>query len=256
LKQAHRRLISPAYMDGGMGDGGGCHPRDNIALSWLARKLDLSLRPVRGGDGCRERQAEWLADLMREHDLPKVILGTAYKPGSRIETGSPALLVRELLGYAIEVQTYDPIAERQPIHDELPTSFDFPAVFLIGCRHPQFPGYRFPAGSVVIDPFRYIPDQEGVHVIRVGAASQRQAGPKGRKPASSGCVKPPKRSRHRDRLRGRRRPRVAGRDSSSRWSTSCSTRTTYRGCSRAWNDCSSGMYGRAGGLRRRRPRMV
>jgi UDPglucose 6-dehydrogenase len=29
---------SPAYMRGGMGDGGGCHPRDNIALSWLARK--------------------------------------------------------------------------------------------------------------------------------------------------------------------------------------------------------------------------
>ena len=29
-------------MFGGMGDGGGCHPRDNIALSWLAKKLNLS----------------------------------------------------------------------------------------------------------------------------------------------------------------------------------------------------------------------
>ena len=36
------RLLSPRYMGGGMGDGGGCHPRDNIALSWLARELDLS----------------------------------------------------------------------------------------------------------------------------------------------------------------------------------------------------------------------
>ena len=30
------------YYGGGMGDGGGCHPRDNIAMSWLAKNLDLS----------------------------------------------------------------------------------------------------------------------------------------------------------------------------------------------------------------------
>jgi UDPglucose 6-dehydrogenase len=33
LKLADKRLISPAYLSGGMGDGGGCHPRDNIAMS-------------------------------------------------------------------------------------------------------------------------------------------------------------------------------------------------------------------------------
>ena len=27
LKLANRRLLSPAYLSGGMGDGGGCHPR-------------------------------------------------------------------------------------------------------------------------------------------------------------------------------------------------------------------------------------
>ena len=36
------RIISSKYLLGGMGDGGGCHPRDNIALSYLARKLNLS----------------------------------------------------------------------------------------------------------------------------------------------------------------------------------------------------------------------
>ena len=39
---ADQRLISTKYLSGGMGDGGGCHPRDNIALSWLAREIDLS----------------------------------------------------------------------------------------------------------------------------------------------------------------------------------------------------------------------
>ena len=42
LKLASKRIISDAYLTGGMGDGGGCHPRDNIALSWLAQKLNLS----------------------------------------------------------------------------------------------------------------------------------------------------------------------------------------------------------------------
>src|SRR4029079_12685998 len=39
LKKAGRRLLAPLYLDGGMGDGGGCHPRDSIAMSWLAREI-------------------------------------------------------------------------------------------------------------------------------------------------------------------------------------------------------------------------
>ena len=35
------RVVGPQYMEPGMGDGGPCHPRDNIALSWLAQRLDL-----------------------------------------------------------------------------------------------------------------------------------------------------------------------------------------------------------------------
>ena len=42
LSLGSKRLISDAYLRGGMGDGGGCHPRDNIALSWLAQKLNIS----------------------------------------------------------------------------------------------------------------------------------------------------------------------------------------------------------------------
>jgi len=32
VKLATRRVCSPAYFLSGMGDGGSCHPRDNIAL--------------------------------------------------------------------------------------------------------------------------------------------------------------------------------------------------------------------------------
>jgi UDPglucose 6-dehydrogenase len=30
-------------MRAGMGDGGACHPRDNIALRWLAKDLGVGL---------------------------------------------------------------------------------------------------------------------------------------------------------------------------------------------------------------------
>jgi UDPglucose 6-dehydrogenase len=56
------RLLSPAYLGGGMGDGGGCHPRDNIALSWLARELGLSYDWFEGVMVAHERQTDWLAE--------------------------------------------------------------------------------------------------------------------------------------------------------------------------------------------------
>ena len=162
LKLATDRVVSGKYLSGGMGDGGGCHPRDNIALSWLARELNLSYDMFESIMVARENQALWITQLMCQYNLPKVILGRSYKPESAIELGSPALLCKTLLesdGYSVE--TYDPY-----IDDVLP---DFgPSVFLIGTKHGEFKEFRFPKGSVVIDPWRFIPNTKGVEVVRVG----------------------------------------------------------------------------------------
>ena len=63
LKLANQRLISDKYLNGGMGDGGGCHPRDNIALSWLSQKVDLSYDWYENLMISREKHTEWLAEL-------------------------------------------------------------------------------------------------------------------------------------------------------------------------------------------------
>lgn len=99
LSLADQRLMSPAYMRGGMGDGGGCHPRDNIAMSWLARELDLSYDLFSALMECREKQTEWIAELslQAKEDLPLVVLGEAYKAESNLTVGSPALLLGSLL---------------------------------------------------------------------------------------------------------------------------------------------------------------
>lgn len=168
LKQADRRLISTAYLNGGMGDGGGCHPRDNIALSWLARKLDLSFDIFGAAMLCRERQTDWLCEMMESaaeaNDLPMVILGTEFKPGVASEVGSPAILARNLLrerGCSVRLVRRGGLMP------------DYPAVFLIGCMHPEYATTVFPKGSVVIDPNRYIPDHEGVTVLRIGERRTR-----------------------------------------------------------------------------------
>src|SRR6266478_7490998 len=101
-----------------MGGGGGCHPRDNIALSGLARELGLSFDFFESVMIARERQTQWLAELMEAHDprgeLPmlKVILGKSFKPDTNITVGSPAVLLKNLLqerGHDVEM--YDPYVD-------------------------------------------------------------------------------------------------------------------------------------------------
>jgi UDPglucose 6-dehydrogenase len=116
LSLATERLLSPKYLRGGMGDGGGCHPRDNIALSWLARQLDLSYDWFENLMVCRERQTDWLADLVEQHHRRRGyphrfvgVYGRSFKRGTNLTIGSPATLLANILrerGY--EVGMYDP----------------------------------------------------------------------------------------------------------------------------------------------------
>lgn len=122
LSLADRRLLSPAYLRGGMGDGGGCHPRDNIALSWLAREVGLSFDLFECLMVCRERQTEWLAKLVANATMPEggptnaylpvEILGKAYKPETNLTVGSPATLLSNILTeMGVDHEHSDPFAK-------------------------------------------------------------------------------------------------------------------------------------------------
>jgi UDPglucose 6-dehydrogenase len=170
LKLATTRIMSAKYLSGGMGDGGGCHPRDNIALSFLARDLNLSYDFFESLMRARENQTEWLARLVAEeaqrsdHALPIIILGKSFKPETNITTGSPATLLRNILEeWGHRVQMYDPYVDA----DAAPPHFGA-GLFVIATKHPDFAAFEFAAGSVVIDPWRYVPSRAGVKVISVG----------------------------------------------------------------------------------------
>lgn len=155
LAIADARNVTP-----GLGAGGPCLPRDLIALSWLARRLDLSFDLPGSLVAAREAQSGWIARLAAEYGdltgLPVVILGTGYKPGSDLTAGSPALLLA---------------AQLNPAGDPVPCDAecaDRPAVFVLGVADREFAAARYAPGSVVIDPWGIVADKPGVTVIRTG----------------------------------------------------------------------------------------
>ena len=164
LKMCNKRIISDKYLSGGMGDGGGCHPRDNIALSWLSDKLDMSFNWFDNIMKQREVQTDWLADIIEYNKKGKVvILGKSFKPETNIETGSPAHLLANILRERnISFEHYDPYVD-----GDFEIGYEA-CTFFIATKHEDFNDIDYPKGSVIIDPWRYIGDKQGVEVIRIG----------------------------------------------------------------------------------------
>jgi len=150
LERSTKRIMGPSYMKAGMGDGGGCHPRDNIALRFLAENLNLGYDLFDAIMTAREKQAENIAlklvSLSRENNLPIVILGKAYKPDVEYVDGSSSILV----GYYVE-------KEGIKVEYDLNTPID--AVYLLG-HYGKHRDYKFTKNSIVLDPWREYKSEE------------------------------------------------------------------------------------------------
>ena len=163
LANSTKRIMSPQYMTAGMGDGGSCHPRDNIALRFMAQELDLGYDLFDSIMRAREIQAENLAKELVKHanknDMPVYIHGKAYKPKVPYTDGSYSLLV----GYHVQEMGIKPTYIDPYTGDNFqPTE---PGVFLMA--HSASITYDYtehkekdeiycaiPAGSIMVDPWR------------------------------------------------------------------------------------------------------
>ena len=94
LAKSTQRIVSAKYMKAGMGDGGACHPRDNIALRWLAQELGLEYDLFEGIMTARERQAENMAREILKYGNNIHFTSDSYKPGTDMTDGSYSLLVQ------------------------------------------------------------------------------------------------------------------------------------------------------------------
>lgn len=207
LATSDRRIMGPGYMKPGMGDGGACHPRDNIALRYMAEQLDLGYDLFDAVMLSREKQAENMANSLMalarsaSNTLPIVIVGKAYKPLVPYEAGSSSMLV----GYYIENAGMELYYLDEQTNDTPPDSvLSSPAVYLLA-HNPQVTygdqldmvptwygnhnvtgadealtiatangtALSFAKNSKVVDPWRKTPNIEGVEVIHYGNTRNR-----------------------------------------------------------------------------------
>ena len=152
LSIATTRLMSGKYLRAGMADGGGCHPRDQIAMSWLADDAGLSVDIfgwlARARDSQTKRQAELIKKYFFESSLPICLLGWSYKPDTSLAIGSPARLLGSFLEKAsITFTVFDPY-----VFPDFPLPNN-PSLFFVSTNHSQFLNLELPAGSIVIDPW-------------------------------------------------------------------------------------------------------
>jgi UDPglucose 6-dehydrogenase len=182
LSKSTMRIMGPKYMTAGMGDAGACHPRDNIALRWLAQECDIGYDLFDTIMHAREIQAKNLALFLvneaNKSSLPVVIHGKTYKPDVPYCIGSYSTLI----GYYIE-QAGLPVVYVDPLADDTTNVVDNindPAVFLwahnrkvtydyTGEQEATKPYCDINPGSIIVDPWRQLPlDMPNIKVLHYG----------------------------------------------------------------------------------------
>ena len=186
LARSTMRIMGPKYMTAGMGDAGACHPRDNIALRWLAKEYDIGYDLFDTVMHAREIQAKNLAQFLFDTALqdgkafgllPIVIHGKAYKPDVPYCIGSYSTLVGHYLKeLGVLVKYVDPLADDPA---DVVASVDHPAVFLwahnrkityeyTGDQLDTLPYCEIQPGSVIVDPWRKLSSTPDVKVVHYG----------------------------------------------------------------------------------------
>lgn len=166
LARSTYRITGPAYMTAGMGDGGACHPRDNIALRYLAEELDLGYDLFDSIMRAREVQAENMAKKILTYGKNVTIIGKAYKPNVPYTHGSASMLV----GYYVEqlggtVNYYDKHT------NDIDLKEDWTDVYLIGYWDKYVEELEFSPSNkaTIIDPWRKLKsDKVSGQVIHYG----------------------------------------------------------------------------------------
>lgn len=178
LKAATQRITGPRYLTAGMGDAGACHPRDNIALRYLAERLDLGYDLFHAVMHSRDQQAKNLAlklvKLAKENNLPVVIHGRAYKPYVTYTIGSYS----ELVGHFVEAEGIQ-VRYADPLTNDIISDYTTAVILLahnptvtyygtgVEVKEDEF-YFIFGKNSIVVDPWRTIGTSVDYNIVHYG----------------------------------------------------------------------------------------
>jgi UDPglucose 6-dehydrogenase len=177
LAKSSMRIMGPKYMTAGMGDAGACHPRDNIALRYMAENLDLGYDLFDSIMHAREIQAKNLAkclvDEANQANLPIVIHGKAYKPNVPYIDGSYSTLVGHYCEEMGKHVVYADPLTGDHVHGPVKA-----VILLAHCAEITYDYadveksqklyFVIDNGSVVVDPWRRFTTDKDIKVIHYG----------------------------------------------------------------------------------------
>lgn len=185
------KRIGRRYLTGGMGFGGPCFPRDNVALAFTGESLGVDCNLLKANDSFNRSLSPRFAERLKQH-IPAgstvAVLGLAYKPHSHVvEESAGVYLARALADAGYRVLGYDPLAGESAtsvlqghalITDSIADCVKEAKAILITTADPAFEGLTASQVSregeqvVVVDFWRSLAhafeNQPGIHYLPIG----------------------------------------------------------------------------------------
>jgi UDPglucose 6-dehydrogenase len=145
------KRIGPRYLTGGLGFGGPCFPRDNIALTAFGRRVGAATDIAVTTDAANRVPVRRLVEHVRVAARPETtvaVLGLAYKPRSHVIERSQGLEAALAIAESgIRVVCYDPLArdaarnelkDKALVLDTVMACLDQAEVVVIANADPEF----------------------------------------------------------------------------------------------------------------------
>jgi len=104
--------IGKKYLKGGLGYGGPCFPRDNVAFAVLANQIGADAALAKATDHINKLQPKRVVEKVKKYAGKKVaVLGLSYKPDTEVSEESQGVMIaNDLLALGYDVRVYDPKA--------------------------------------------------------------------------------------------------------------------------------------------------
>ncbi|MBP9792328.1 MAG: UDP-glucose/GDP-mannose dehydrogenase family protein [Rickettsiales bacterium] len=167
--------IGKKYLKGGLGYGGPCFPRDNIAFAKLADQIGADATLAKATDHINKLQPKRVVKKVQKLQGKNVtVLGLSYKPETEVSEESQGVMIaNELVTLGYNVNVYDPeamvtaknsLVEKVKCSSSLEDSLQDSEIIVIATPWKEFDSY-FKENNVsanVVDCWKIIKKQGGI----------------------------------------------------------------------------------------------
>ncbi len=176
--------IGGKYLQGALGFGGPCFPRDNIAFGKLAERVGARADIALAGEAINKHQIDRITKIVRRNlDASRevAVLGMAYKPDTPVvEESQGVMIAGDLASAGISVAVYDPLAmegARWALKDKvrygqnLADAVRNASTIVIATpsrEYAEAADLLCKAGVTIIDCWRVLPDGGDATIVHVG----------------------------------------------------------------------------------------